>query len=98
MIKYPGIQDYPVRMPSSASMSWLTCESTKLALEEHDRKQLYFARQHLFDLRHIYAVNLMALCFLPQHFLTFPQVLTDIVHKNIAKIRAPKANNAIALY
>jgi len=55
-------------------------EDWTLALEEHDRKQLYFARQHLFDLRHIYAV------------------LTDILHKNIAKIRTPKANNSAALY
>lgn len=42
---------------------------TQLGLKEHDEKQLYMARQHLFDLRNIYAV------------------LTDILHKNIVKVR-----------
>jgi len=50
------------------------------ALKEHDEKQLYLARQHLIDLRNIYAV------------------ITDILHKNINKIRAPKANNGVGLY
>jgi proteasome activator subunit 3 (PA28 gamma) len=55
-------------------------EDYTLALKEHDEKQLYLARQHLVDIRNIYAI------------------ITDILHKNINKIRAPKANNAIGLY
>jgi len=50
------------------------------ALKEHDEKQLYLARQHLIDIRNIYAV------------------ISDILHKNINKIRAPKANNGVGLY
>ncbi|KZS95913.1 proteasome activator pa28 REG alpha/beta subunit [Sistotremastrum niveocremeum HHB9708] len=55
-------------------------EDYPLALAEHDEKQYYFARQHLIDIRNIYAV------------------LTDILHKNIAKIRSPKGNNSVGLY
>ncbi|KAH7930507.1 proteasome activator pa28, REG alpha/beta subunit [Leucogyrophana mollusca] len=55
-------------------------EDYTLSLKEHDEKQLFFSRQHLIDIRNIYAV------------------LTDILHKNIAKIRAPKANNGVGLY
>ena len=31
--------------------------SSQLALKEHDEKQLYLARQHLFDIRNVYAVS-----------------------------------------
>ncbi|KAI0053455.1 proteasome activator pa28 REG alpha/beta subunit [Auriscalpium vulgare] len=55
-------------------------EDYTLALKEHDEKQLYLARQHLFDLRNIYAV------------------MTDILHKNMTKLRVPKANNGVGLY
>ncbi|KAF7339270.1 Proteasome activator pa28 REG alpha/beta subunit [Mycena sanguinolenta] len=55
-------------------------EDYTLALQEHDDHQFYLARQHLNDLRNIYAV------------------LTDLIHKNIAKIRAPRGNNGVALY
>ncbi|VDB86603.1 unnamed protein product [Peniophora sp. CBMAI 1063] len=55
-------------------------EDYALALEEHDERQLYLARQNIRDLRNIYAV------------------LTDIIHKNLAKLRAPKGNNAVGLY
>jgi proteasome activator subunit 3 (PA28 gamma) len=55
-------------------------EDYTFALKEHDEKQLYLARQHLVDIRNIYAV------------------ITDILHKNINKIRAPKANNGVGLY
>ncbi|KAI0066427.1 proteasome activator pa28 REG alpha/beta subunit [Artomyces pyxidatus] len=55
-------------------------EDYTMALKEHDEKQLYLSRQHLFDLRNIYAV------------------MTDILHKNMSKIRAPKANNGVGLY
>ncbi|KAJ7446421.1 proteasome activator pa28 REG alpha beta subunit [Mycena galericulata] len=55
-------------------------EDYTLALKEHDETQFYMARQHLIDLRNIYAV------------------LTDLIHKNIAKIRVPKGENSIALY
>ncbi|KAJ7751255.1 proteasome activator pa28 REG alpha/beta subunit [Mycena maculata] len=50
------------------------------ALKEHDENQFFLARQHLIDLRNIYAV------------------LTDLIHKNIAKIRTPKGENSVALY
>jgi len=52
----------------------------KLALIEHDDRQLYLARRHLYDLRNVYAV------------------ITDLIHKNISKIRVPKANNSVGLY
>ncbi|KAJ7926011.1 proteasome activator pa28 REG alpha/beta subunit [Mycena leptocephala] len=55
-------------------------EDYTLALKEHDDNQFYLARQHIIDLRNIYAV------------------LTDLIHKNIAKIRAPRGNNSVALY
>ncbi|KAI0073933.1 proteasome activator pa28 REG alpha/beta subunit [Panus rudis PR-1116 ss-1] len=55
-------------------------EDYTMALLEHDERQLYIARQNLFDIRNIYAI------------------LTDILHKNINKIRSPKGNNAVALY
>jgi len=50
------------------------------ALREHDEKQFYYARQHLYDIRNVYAA------------------IADMMHKNIAKIRAPKNNNSVALY
>ncbi|KAJ7596792.1 proteasome activator pa28 [Mycena floridula] len=55
-------------------------EDYTVALIEHDEKQIFFARQHIQDIRNIYAT------------------LTDLIHKNIAKIRAPKANNSRAMY
>ncbi|KAJ7170108.1 proteasome activator pa28 REG alpha beta subunit [Mycena filopes] len=55
-------------------------EDYTMALKEHDDNQFYLARQHLVDLRNIYAV------------------LTDLIHKNIAKIRAPRGNNGVSLY
>jgi len=55
-------------------------EDYALALNEHDDKQLYIARQNLSDLRNVYAV------------------MTDILHKNISKLRSPKGNNGIGLY
>ncbi|KAJ7109983.1 proteasome activator pa28 REG alpha/beta subunit [Mycena epipterygia] len=55
-------------------------EDYTLALKEHDDNQFYLSRQHLIDLRNIYAV------------------LTDLIHKNISKIRAPRSNNSVALY
>ncbi|KAH9965106.1 proteasome activator pa28 REG alpha/beta subunit [Lactifluus volemus] len=55
-------------------------EDYALALEEHDDKQLYIARQNLSDLRNVYAV------------------MTDILHKNISKLRTPKGNNGVGLY
>ncbi|KAJ6504387.1 proteasome activator pa28 REG alpha/beta subunit [Mycena vulgaris] len=55
-------------------------EDYTMALKEHDDNQFYLARQHLIDLRNIYAV------------------LTDLIHKNIAKIRVPRSGNSVALY
>jgi proteasome activator subunit 3 (PA28 gamma) len=55
-------------------------EDYALALEDHDEKQHFLARQHLVDIRNLYAV------------------LTDLIHKNINKIRSPKANNSVNLY
>jgi len=55
-------------------------EDYALALEEHDDKQLYIARQNLSELRNVYAI------------------MTDILHKNISKIRSPKGNNGVGLY
>ncbi|KAJ7070814.1 proteasome activator pa28 REG alpha/beta subunit [Mycena amicta] len=55
-------------------------EDYALALKEHDDTQFYLARQHLNDLRTIYAC------------------LTDLVHKNIKYIRAPKGNSGMGLY
>jgi len=55
-------------------------EDYTLALQEHDEKQMYLARMHIYDLRNIYAV------------------ITDILHKNIIKLRAPKGNNREGMY
>ncbi|KAI0363745.1 proteasome activator pa28 REG alpha/beta subunit [Pilatotrama ljubarskyi] len=65
IMKYPHLDDYA---------------TPKVALKEHDEKQLYIARQNLYDLRSIYAV------------------ITDMLHKNIEKIRSPKGNNASTMY
>ncbi|EAU92746.2 hypothetical protein CC1G_01791 [Coprinopsis cinerea okayama7 len=55
-------------------------EDYALALRDHDEKQFYFARQHLYDIRNVYAS------------------ITDMMQKNISKIRTPKSNNRAALY
>ncbi|KAK7064029.1 proteasome activator pa28, REG alpha/beta subunit [Favolaschia claudopus] len=64
----------------SKRIKYPNLEDYALSLKEHDEGQSYLARQHLNDLRNIYAV------------------LTDLIHKNIAKIRAPRGNNSIGLY
>ncbi|KAF8078828.1 proteasome activator pa28 REG alpha/beta subunit [Lyophyllum atratum] len=74
-------QDYLARAKiCSKILKYPNLEDYTLALKEHDQKQLYSARQHLLDLRNMYAV------------------LTDLIHKNISKIRVPKANNSVGLY
>ncbi|KAH9858365.1 proteasome activator pa28 REG alpha/beta subunit [Lenzites betulinus] len=74
-------QDYLTRGKiCSKIMKYPHLEDYVLALKEHDEKQLYIARQNLYDLRSIYAV------------------LTDMLHKNIEKIRTPKGNNASTMY
>ncbi|KAI0714975.1 proteasome activator pa28 REG alpha/beta subunit [Earliella scabrosa] len=74
-------QDYLTRAKiCSKIMKYPYLEDYTLALKEHDEKQLYVARQNLYDLRSIYAI------------------LTDILHKNIEKIRSPKGNNATSMY
>ncbi|KAI0778746.1 proteasome activator pa28 REG alpha/beta subunit [Trametes elegans] len=74
-------QDYLTRAKICTKiMKYPHLQDYTLALQEHDQKQLYIARQHLHDLRSIYAV------------------LTDMLHKNIEKIRTPKANNASTMY
>ena len=57
IIKYPHVEDYSVChfrtiIPTVAEHLFLQ----KHALKEHDEKQLYLARQHVIDLRNIYAV------------------------------------------
>lgn len=64
----------------SKIMKYPNLEDYALALKEHDSKQLYLARQHIIDIRDVYAV------------------LTDVIHKNINKIRVPKSNNGVGLY
>jgi len=64
----------------SKILKYPNVEDYTIALKEHDEKQFYLARQHLTDIRNMYAV------------------LTDLIHKNISKIRAPKANNSVGLY
>ncbi|OJT04478.1 Proteasome activator complex subunit 3 [Trametes pubescens] len=74
-------QDYLTRAKiCSKIMKYPHLEDYALALKEHDEKQLYIARQNLYDLRSIYAV------------------LTDMLHKNIEKIRTPKGNNSSTMY
>ncbi|THH33448.1 hypothetical protein EUX98_g766 [Antrodiella citrinella] len=74
-------QDYLARAKiCSKLLKYPNVEDYVLALQEHDEKQLYVARQNLIDLRNMYAI------------------LTDIMHKNISKIRTPKANNSVGLY
>jgi len=64
----------------SKLLKYPNLEDYALALKNHDDKQAYLAREHIIDLRNIYAV------------------LTDILQKNIAKIRAPKGNNSGSMY
>ncbi|KAI0361005.1 proteasome activator pa28 REG alpha/beta subunit [Trametes cingulata] len=74
-------QDYLTRAKiCSKIMKYPYLDDYALALKEHDEKQLYIARQNLYDLRSIYAV------------------ITDMLHKNIEKIRSPKGNNASTMY
>ncbi|KAJ6621102.1 proteasome activator pa28 REG alpha/beta subunit [Mycena sp. CBHHK59/15] len=74
-------KDYVARAKiCSKLIKYPNVEDYTLALKEHDDNQFYLARQHLVDLRNIYAV------------------LTDLIHKNIAKIRAPRGNNGVSLY
>ncbi|TFK88658.1 proteasome activator pa28 REG alpha beta subunit [Polyporus arcularius HHB13444] len=76
-----GRQDYLTRAKiCSKIMKYPHLDDYALALREHDEKQLYVARQNLYDLRSIYSI------------------LTDILHKNIDKIRSPKGNNATSMY
>ncbi|KAF7303275.1 PA28-beta domain-containing protein [Mycena kentingensis (nom. inval.)] len=73
--------DYLARAKICAKLiKYPNIEDYALALKEHDDNQFYLARQHLTDLRNLYAV------------------LTDLIHKNIAKIRAPKGNGGMGLY
>jgi len=74
-------QDYLARAKiCSKLIKYPHIEDYTLALKEHDERQFYLARQHLIDIRNMYAV------------------LTDLIHKNISKIRAPKGNNSVGLY
>ncbi|ESK98084.1 proteasome activator complex subunit 3 [Moniliophthora roreri MCA 2997] len=74
-------QDYLSRAKiCSKLIKYPHVEDYTLALQEHDSKQIYYARQRLYDIRNLYAA------------------LTDVLHKNIAKIRAPKANNRTGMY
>jgi proteasome activator subunit 3 (PA28 gamma) len=60
IIKYPNVQDYPVCLLDSLSIvikDDRPAYLSQLALKEHDEKQLYLARQHLFDIRNVYAVS-----------------------------------------
>jgi len=67
-MKYPHIEDYAVRKLKIPYFLLLIAPD-QLSLMEHDEKQHYMARQHLMDIRNVYAV------------------VTDIIHKNIAKVR-----------
>jgi len=74
-------QDYLARAKICSKIAkYPNIEDYTIALKEHDEKQLYLARQHIVDLRNLYAV------------------ITDLIQKNISKIRAPKANNSVGLY
>ncbi|TFK36913.1 proteasome activator pa28 [Crucibulum laeve] len=74
-------QDYLARAKiCSKILKYPNIEDYTLSLKEHDERQLFLARQHLYDIRNLYAI------------------LTDLIHKNITKIRVPKANNSIGLY
>lgn len=55
---------------TSHSVGEVLTRGLQLALKEHDNKEIYMARQHLQDIRNIYAV------------------LTDLIQKNITRVRA----------
>ena len=69
IIKYPNVEDYAVSIASYLSHEGLHQFVSQMALKEHDQKQIYVARQNLYDIRNVYAI------------------LTDILHKNIGKVR-----------
>ena len=58
IMKYPHLEDYAVRViPRNMSYTIMHFNNpSQLALKEHDEKQLYVARQNLYDLRSIYAI------------------------------------------
>lgn len=57
ILKYPHIEDYTV-CPNMCFfvLRSLTITGMQWALLEHDEKQLYTARQNLYDIRNVYAI------------------------------------------
>ena len=70
-----------------------------MALKEHDQKQIYVARQNLYDIRNVYAIltdilhkNINKVCR-----TGYPRS-PDVAHTVFAQLRSPKGNNATAMY
>lgn len=56
LIKYPNVEDYTVGLPYPCSYVFICDASLQIALRDHDEKQLYMARQHMYDMRNVYAI------------------------------------------
>ncbi|KAF5385169.1 hypothetical protein D9615_001341 [Tricholomella constricta] len=92
-------QDYLARAKiCSKILKYPNIEDYTLALKEHDERQLYIARQHLLDLRNMYAVltdlihkNISKASRLAYQTLHYHRLCCQ-------QIRAPKANNSVGLY
>lgn len=60
LIKYPHIEDYSVcyfnHIVYLAVLRTKLGELLQLALQDHDEKQIFLARQHLVDMRNLYAI------------------------------------------
>jgi len=57
LIKYPNIEDYVVSMIAViGSLSLVILRMAQIALRDHDEKQLFMTRQHLHDVRNVYAI------------------------------------------
>jgi hypothetical protein len=71
-----------------------------MALKEHDQKQLFSARQHILDIRNVYA------SLTDMMHKNISKVISSVVYHEffadsfspLHQIRKPKANNSMNLY
>lgn len=56
LIKYPNVEDYVVCLPFLCFFELVYEKSLQISLRDHDEKQLYMARQHMYDIRNVYAI------------------------------------------
>lgn len=113
LIKYPNIEDYAVSRNTAVLTScvWtdvvgsaLEMLNVQLALREHDARQLYMGRQHVVDIKNIYAIltdlihkNIKKVCYHIKFIWVSVPDKND-VRATPVKIRSPRGNNREAPY